>query len=230
MLLSLILAAAVNVAANGATGNSSAAPASFSAPAGTYTYAVQQGGNDLGTATVSIGRSDVGLTVHESQTLQGSLNYTIDEIFDTTTLDPKAYTGAYARGTTATTVRVAVDGAGATVTIDGTSGTAPFPNPPGIKHAYIIEGTLMSGYVLLPAELHVSKVTQFSLISPRSVAQVVATVDLHPVTTRPASVPAADVALSVTGKMNFDVWYDPTTMVVHAVSAPGQQLLITLKK
>jgi len=230
MLLVFLAAAAINVAASGATGNISAAQSSFSAPSGTYTYSVQQGGNDLGTATVSISHSDIGLTVHESQNLQSSLSYTIDEIFDATTLDPKAYTGAYARGTTATTVRVAVDSGGATVTIDGTSGTAPFPNPPGIKHAYLIEGTLMSGYVLLPAQLHASKVTQFSLISPRSVAQVVGNVDLHPVITRPASVPTADVALSVTGKMNFDVWYDPTSMVVHAVSAPGQQLLITLKK
>jgi hypothetical protein len=231
-LLGLVVAAAVQVAANAATGSAANAPSTAlgAPPLGTYTYTVQQGGNDLGTATVSIGRSDVGLTVHEDQTLQGSLTYAIDEIFDATTFDPRAYTGAYARGNTATTVRVVVDSGGATVTIDGTSGTAPFPNPSGIKHAYIIEGTLMSGYVMLPAQLHASKATQFSQISPRSVSQMTGTVDLHPALPRPASVPPGDVALSVTGKVNFDVWYDPATMLVHAVSAPGQQLLITLKK
>jgi hypothetical protein len=227
-LLSLIIAVVVQVAAVAAN---AAGPSPInSPPLGTYTYAVQQGSNDLGTATVSIGHSDVGLTVHENQNLQDSLTYTIDEIFDVTSFAPRAYTGVYARGTTATTVRVAVDSGGATVTIDGTSGTAPFPNPSGIKNSYIIEGTLMSGYVMLPAQLHASKAAQFSLISPRTVAQMIANVDLHPTVTRPASVPANDVALSVTGKVNFDVWYDPATMVVHAVSAPTQQLLITLKK
>lgn len=226
-IASLIISVSLQVAATAAASGTTAMPAP---PPGTYTYSVQQGGNDIGTSTITIGRSDVGLTVHESQTLTGSLSYTIDEIFETTTFDPRAYTGIYARGNTATTVRAAVDSGGATVTIDGTSGTAPFPNPRGIKHTYIIEGTLMSGYVMLPAELHASNATRFSLVSPRSVAQMVANVDLHPAVTRPAGVPTADVALSVSGKVSFDVWYDPITMVVHAVSSPGQQLLITLKK
>lgn len=229
-LLSFVLAAAVQVAATTSAAGSGPSVSIAVPPSGTYTYNVQQGGNDIGTSTITIGHSDVGLTVHESQALTGSLNYTIDEIFDMAMFDPRAYTGVYARGNTATTVRVAVDSGGATVTIDGTSGTAPFPNPAGVKHCYIIEGTLMSGYVMLPAELHASKATQFSLVSPRSVGQFVANVDMHPVISRPPSVPAGDIALSVTGKLNFDIWYDPITMVVHAVSAPGQQLLITLKK
>ena len=230
LLVVAMLRAAVVAAGPSGTVTPAAPAASAMPPLGTYTYSVQRSGSELGTSTVTIQRADIGLTVHEDQTLQGGYSYKIDEIFDASTLAPRAYTGVYGLGTSSTTVRVAVDASGATVTFDATSGTAPFPNPRGVKQTYIAEGTLMSGYVLLPAQLHATKASQFALVSPRSVVQMICTVDPHPSATRPVGVPANDVVLSITAKQSFDVWYDPATFVVHALSVPGQQVLITFKK
>ncbi len=237
MIVAALISAVLSVApiqapvAAAAPQPSAAAPSGSAAPPdGTYTYSIQQTGSDLGKSTVKIARADIGITVHEEQQLQSSYTFIVDEIFDPATLSPRAFTGVYTRDTSSSTVRVAVDGGGATVTIDGTPGTASFPNPPGVKQTYLIEGTLMSGFAMLPAEIHASKATQFSLVAPRSVLQAVCSVDPHPIVTRPPSVPANDDVLSVTGKVNFDAWYDPQTFVVHAVSVPSQQVLIILTK
>ena len=223
MLFAVLVAAALS--ATPAPGSAGA-----SAPAdGSYTYAITQNGNDVGKSSITIKRADVGLTIHETETV-APYSWVIDEIFDSTTLSPKAYTGVYARGTDTSTVHAAFDRGGATVTIEGTEGTAPLPNPPGVKEAYVHEGMLMSGFAMLPSQIHASKVTQFSLIEPRAVLQFLARVDLHPSASRPSGVPPSDALLSITGSVNVDEWYDPATLVLHALSMPTQQVLITLTK
>ncbi len=223
MLLAVLVAAALSA--------TPAPPsAGASAPAdGSYSYTITQNGNDVGKSSFTIKRADVGLTVHETETVT-PYNFVVDEIFDSETLTPKAYTGVYARGTDTSTVHAAFDHSGATVTIEGTEGTAPLPNPPGVKQAYVLEGMLMSGFAMLPAQIHASKATQFSLIEPRAVLQFLAHVDPHPIASRPSGVPPSDALLSITGSVNVDEWYDPATFVLHALSMPSQQVLITLTK
>jgi len=233
MFAAAFVAAALTVASASpapSAAPSAAAPGAAMPPSGTYTYSVQQAGNELGKSTVKIERSDFGITVHEDQALQGSYVYTIDQIFNPTTLAPRAFNGVYARGQSSSTVRVAVDSGGATVTIDGTSGAAQFTNPPGIKQLYLLEGTLMSGFVLLPASIHGYKPSQIGIVEPRSLLQVVGTIDPHPIVARPSGIAPTDVVLSVTGKIAFDIWYDPGSFIVDAVSMPSQQVLITRSK
>jgi hypothetical protein len=226
-LAALVVAAAVSASPSPAPAyNGAAAP-----PDGVYNYTITQNGNAIGKSSVTIKRGEVGLTVHETETVQGTYNFTIDEILDTATLAPKAYSGTYSRGSDAPSVARAVfDKSGATVTIDGVPGTAPLPNPRGIKDVYVLEGSLMSGFALLPAQIHFSKATQFSEIVPRQVLQLTSRVEPHPGATRPNGVPSSDVVLSISGTVDFDEWYDPGSFVLHAMSVPSQQVLITLTK
>jgi len=226
-LAALVIAAAVSASPSPAPApNGAAAP-----PDGVYNYTITQAGTTMGKSAVTIKRSDIGLTIHESQTLSGSHSFIIDEILDSLTLAPKAYVGSYSIGDDSPSVaRAAFDRGGATVTIDGVPGTAPLPNPRGVKDAYVMEGSLVSGFALLPAQIHSSKATQFSEIVPRQVLQILGRVEPHPGTSRPNGVPAGDAVLSVSSSVNFDAWYDPATFVLHAVSVPSQQVLISLTK
>ncbi len=228
MLLAAVAVAATLGASPGPT-PASAAGAS-APPDGSYNYSITQDGAEIGKSSLAIKRTDMGVTVHESETMQTSYSFVIDEIFDMATLAPRAYTGVYTRGTDTTTVHAAFDRSGATVTIDNTTGTAPLPNPPGIKDVYVLEGAEMSGFAMLPAQIHASRATQFSQILPRRVIQLVCRVDQHAGAARPSGVPAGDALLSINGQVNFDEWYDPVTFVVHALSVPSQQVLITLTK
>lgn len=228
----LLLAALVVAAAVSASSASAATPGGAAAPPdGVYNYTITQAGNQMGKSAVTIKRSDLGLTVHESETVSGAHSFIIDEILDALTLAPKAYVGSYSIGNDSPSVaRAAFDRAGATVTIDGVPGTAPLPNPRGVKDAYVLEGSLVSGFALLPAQIHSSRATQFSEIVPRQVLQIPGRVEAHPGISRPTGVPAGDALLSVSSSVDFDAWYDPSTFVLHAVSVPSQQILISLTK
>jgi len=228
----LFLAALVIAATVSASPSPAAAPNGAPAPPdGVYNYTITQAGTAMGKSAVTIKRSDIGLTIHESQTLTGSHSFIIDEILDSLTLAPKAYVGSYSIGDDSPSVaRAAFDRSGATVTIDGVPGTAPLPNPRGVREAYVMEGSLVSGFALLPAQIHSSRATQFSEIVPRQVLQILGRVEPHPGSTRPSGVPAGDAVLSVSSSVNFDAWYDPATFVLHAVSVPSQQVLISLTK
>ena len=226
MFLALVVAAAVSA-------SPSPVPVSNGAPApadGVYNYTITQAGGEIGKSAVTIKRSDIGLTVHETETLQGSYSFIVDEILDSLTLAPKAYVGSYSRSGDSSVARAAFDRGGATVTIDGVPGAAPLPTPSGVKDMYVVEGSLVSGFALLPAQLHSSKATQFSQIVPRQVLQIPGRVEPHPGATRPSGVPATDALLSVSSTVNFDAWYDPGTFVLHALSVPSQQVLISLNK
>jgi hypothetical protein len=228
----LFLAAFVVAAAVSAAPSPTPAPNGAAAPAdGVYNYTITQAGNSLGKSTVTIKRSDIGLTIHETETVLGTHSFVIDEILDALTLAPKAYVGSYSIGDDSPSVaRAAFDRAGATITIDGVPGTAPLPYPRGVKDAYVMEGSLVTGFALLPAQIHSSRATQFSEIVPRQVLQIQGRVEPHPGITRPSGVPAGDAVLSVSSSVNFDAWYDPATFVLHAVSVPSQQVLISLAK
>jgi len=233
LVAAVLIAAAVSAASSTAASPAATAGGAGGAPAppdGSYSYSIQQGGTDVGKSSLKIQRSEIGISLHETQTLSLSYTFNIDAIFDPASLAPRAFTGTYARGADSSTVRVAVDRNGATVTIDGVPGTAPFPNQRGIKNVYLLEGTTMSGFFMLPAQLHASRASEFSQVLPRTMLQFLGRVNPRPSAARPAGVPPGDAVLSISGQANVDEWYDPATFVVHAVSVPSQQLLLTLKK
>lgn len=223
----MFLVAVVVAAVVSATGSSASAG---SPPDGTYNYSITQAGSPIGTSTVTIKRSPDNISVHETETL-GDLNYVVDETLDANTLDPKTYVATYTKGTGSQTARVTFDHTGATVTFDGVAGNQFFGLPSGVKNAYVLESSIMTGFLMLPAQLHASRVNQFLQIMPSEVAQVTSRVSGATAGPRPDSLPSGDISLSIgSGRVNFDEWYDPNTYVLHAVSVPIQDVLIKLTK
>jgi hypothetical protein len=220
LLIGAVIAAVVGAAAPSGT----AAP-----PDGTYTYSITQAGTQIGTSTVTIKRSSAGISVHEDQTL-GVLNFVIDETVDGTTLDPTVYVATYSHGAGSQARHVAFDRTGATVSLEGVSGSQFFPLTDPLKNVYVLESSILTGYFLLPAQIHASKATQFLQIIPSEVESLTAHVSSQPAGSRPSDAPASAVDLSIGGGVNFDEWYDPNTFVLNDVSVPIQDLVIKLTK
>jgi hypothetical protein len=234
MMLVAALVATFLVASSGSTAAGSGSTAT--APGdGTYNYSILQNGSPIGTSSVTVKRSDIGISLHETETLD-QMNFAVDETLDAATLAPKSYVATYQRGAGSQTARVIFDDKGATMTFDGTNTNQPLPLPAGVKNGYVIEGALMTGFLFLPAQIHATKATDFAQYIPSKVLQGAGHVDStgHPV--RPAGVPAGDVSLSIRftvplgPSVNLDEWYDPATFALHAVSVPDQNVLMKVTK
>lgn len=205
----------------------------YSAPAappdGTYKYTITQNGATIGTSTVSIKRQASSLTLHETQT-RGDWSFVVDETLDANTLAPKTYVATYVKGDGSQGARAAFDGAGATVTHDGIPGSTYFRLPGGVRNGYVLESSLLTGFLMLPAQLHAARAWQFSQIIPSEMEQVTNRVSLTPEASRPDGVPAGSSVLSLAGMVDQDLWYDSASYVVTAVNVPIQDVLIKLNK
>lgn len=219
-----MLFAALVIATAVAGSSGAAAP-----PDGTYNYSITSGNDTVGKSSVSVKRTGDGVALHETETL-GALSFVVDETLDPATLSPKTYVATYSKDTYSQTAHVSFDRSGATVSLDGISGSSTLSNPAGIKQAYVLELAIMTGFLMLPAQIHATQATQFSGLVPSRVLQFVGRIDSSQGASRPSGVPATDLPLSVTAAVNFDEWYDPTTFVLHAVSVPSQNYLIKLVK
>jgi hypothetical protein len=206
-----------------------AAPANGSPPDGTYNYSITQSGSQIGTSTVTLKHAGADLTIHESETM-GDLSFVVDETVDAASLTPKSYVATYTKGTGSQTARAAFDRTGATVSLDNVPGTQFFPLTGGLKNAYVLELSIITGLFLLPAQIHASNASQFLDIIPSGVASLPNHVISQAAGPRPAGVPNGDASLSIASRVNFDEWYDPTTYVLHDVSIPMQDVLIKLTK
>jgi hypothetical protein len=220
ILLAVIAAATVSSAPVGGA----ATP-----PDGTYNYSITQSGSQIGTSTVTVKHSGSDITLHEAETM-GTLTFVVDETVDGTTLDPKTYVASYTKDNYTQTARGAFDRNGATVTFDGVPGSQAFPLSGGNRNAYVLEQSLLTGFFLLPAQIHASRATQFMQVIPSQVLVLTSRIGATTAGPKPAQVPAQDVALAVQSKVDFDEWYDPNTYVLQAVSVPIQDVLIKLTK
>jgi hypothetical protein len=218
----MIAALAITVAL--ATASSTPAP-----PDGTYTYTIAKAGTVTGKTSVTVKRAGASIALHETGT-NDVYSFVVDETLDAATLAPQTYIGTYMKGNASQVARVTFDSKGAVETRDGVSGSADLPLPPGDKNSYALEYVIMTGFLMLPAQLHASGATSFSQIMPAEVLEFPARTDPIPAGPRPTGVPAADVSLTVQSGVTFDIWYDPVTYIVHAVSVPTQNLLISLAK
>ncbi len=224
LVIATVLQAASGAAATQAPTNA-AAP-----PDGTYTYSIAQNSAPIGTSTVTVKRTDAGITVHENETVNGS-NFVADETLDAQTLAPKGYTATYPypQGSGSLTAHVSFGRGGATVRFDGIDGVSTIALPSGVHVGFVLELSLMTGFLFLPAQIEAANVAQFSQILPSRVLQQTSRVDKNQ-GSPPTGVPANDVSIGIAASVNFDEWYNPTTFVVHEVSVPSQNVLIKLTK
>lgn len=219
-----MLLAALLVAAAVSAGSGAPAPAD-----GTYNYSIEAGSDKIGSSSVTVKRSDAGITVHETQT-KGAFSFVVDEILDPSTLAHKSYIATYTKAGASQTIRVFFDRSGATVMYDRINGSSPLALPAGVKDGFIIEASLMTGFLFLPAQIHQANANQFGDLIPSQMFVFTNKVDATAKPARPDGVPKGDVSLSISGPVNYDEWYDPTTFVLHAVSVPIQNVVIRLTK
>lgn len=198
-------------------------------PDGTYSYSITQAGSQLGTSTVTVKRNGANIVLHETETM-GTLSFVVDETLDSSTLNPKTYVASYTKDSYTQTARGAFDRSGATVSFDGVPGNQVFPLTSGNRNAYVLEQSLLTGFFMLPAQIHATRASQFMQVVPSQVLTLTSRINGTPAGPKPASIPAQDVSLAIGSKVNFDEWYDPNTFVLQAVSVPVQDVLIKLTK
>jgi len=210
-----------------------AAAVAAAPPDGTYSYSLEQSSASIGSATVTVKHADAGIVIHETQDLKlpsSTRSYAIDETLDPATLSPRSYTGTYTQDGTPAVVRMALAASGVRATIDGVSGVSSVTLPPGTRSAYIVELSLLSGYLFLPAQVNASHASKFAAVVPSELTAVVNRVDNNMNPIRPANIPGQDVSLSIGGAVDYDIWYDPLSFTVHAVSVPTQNAVFRLTK
>ncbi|MBV9438469.1 MAG: hypothetical protein JOZ24_00605, partial [Candidatus Eremiobacteraeota bacterium] len=188
-----------------------AAPAAPAVPPdGTYTYALAQGGNPVGTSTVTIAHAGAVLVVRERAML-GAATYETRATFDPATLQETHYT------VHAAPADVDVDFSGTTARMHLPGAMLPLPAPNG--SALVVSDGLVSSFALLPA-LH-------KALGPIAFATTVRP-HVTPLTfgpaaaARPANVPANDVGFDATSDTGtYTLWYDPATLVLAYFGYPA---------
>lgn len=208
-MLALVLAAAAALPATPADGS--------------YTYTLAVAGTPAGKTTITLSHPASGVQLAESASaalnganFAGTATLNLDAL-----LAPASYAAVYdAPGRTIHT-GLAFNGAKATETAD--DGKAVFPLDGGTKHFAVLDGTLFSGFFILPSQLRAWNAQSFTAVSPMFGRGGAIAVDQAMKPSRPAAVPAGDASISVSDPIAFTIWYDPATLIVDELDVPAQQ-------
>jgi hypothetical protein len=203
-----------------------------SPPDGTYAFTLTQNGQKFGDSSVTVKHDAVSLSVHEVESRTSIASpYVVDESVDPIALTPTSYTATFPiNASVVVTGHLAFDPGGATFTVDGTSGSTDFRLEQGTTREVVLDGALISGFLLLPSQVKAQGLTSFTVVAPTGTQSVVAQVDPSAQPARPADVPASDTSLAISGNVNFVEWYDPQTMIVDEIDVPAQQVVINRTK
>jgi hypothetical protein len=198
-------------------------------PDGTYAYTLEQAGQKFGASSVTVKHDAVDVSVHEVESRAALESaYVSDETVDPVSLAPTSYTVTFPiNAQVVVTGHLAFGPGGSSLTVDGTSGSTDLKLQQGTTRQIVLDGSLISGFLLLPSQAKAESLSSFTLISPMATQSALAQIDTGTTPARPADVPSPDVSLAVTGSVNFVEWYDPQTMVVDEIDVPGQQVVIT---
>jgi hypothetical protein len=197
-------------------------------PDGAYAYqTVAQ--DSVGTSSIVLKR--VGAGVQITETTNGTIMGTAATAAATLTLNadltPASYAGTYSGGGQNIQTIVTFSGAGASETFGGTATAAPTTFAlDGANHFAVIDGALVSGFAMLPAQFTAWANGSIEVVAPiygRS-ATIAVTAGAG---ARPPHVPIVDVGLSVSGSVPFTEWYDPQTLILDEVDVPTQNVTIT---
>jgi len=199
-------------------------PAAPRPPDATYSYVLTYDGTAIGTSTIAIDGTKPGaVIVKESANFSmPTLTATATMRYNPATLHETQYSAdlTLPSGVQHTDVTVKT-GTVSVVAVPG--GNSDIPADPSAP-LELIGDNLAGTAMLLPAILHATGAQTFTVAmldgGQALVAKVLA--DMSP--TRPSSVPATDVSLSLQcAGMNEIFWYDPSTYVVHDVAIPAQE-------
>ena len=200
-----------------------AAASAPTAPAdGVYTYTVTIAGENTGKTAITLTHTAAGVQLAE--TASGSLGGSNFAATSTLALDgtlaPASYSAVY--NPPGRTVHAALAFNGGTANETADNGGVKFSLGQGTKHFVVLDGTLFSGFFILPAQLQAWSTPPVTALSPMFGRGGAIAVDTALKADRPKSVPARDVALSVSDPVEFTLWYDPGTLVVDELDVPQQ--------
>jgi hypothetical protein len=197
---------------------------------GTYTYKSAINGQSVGSSTIVV-KQNGAVTEIDEQTagtingVQASAKATLNLAAD---LSPSAYQGEYQGGGQAakTTVTFTETAANAVTP----AGPKSFPLLGTANHFIVLDGALLSGFVALPAEMRAWNNATVTAIAPVYGQSLSLAPDPSVKPNRPATVPGADLAVSVSGQIPFTVWYDPSTNIADELDVPSQGIVVTRVK
>ncbi|HEV2261600.1 MAG TPA: hypothetical protein VGR69_04860 [Candidatus Rubrimentiphilum sp.] len=193
------------------------------APAdGTYRYTAMLAGAQAGSCTITVKHSADTVQIGEAANAKyGGASYAGNA---TLTLDPSlapvSYTALYSPPGRSVHAAVAFKSNDAFETSD--NGNQTFALNSGTQHFVLLDGTLFAGFFILPAQLHAWNAPPVTAVAPmfgRSTT-IAAASSLKP--DRPKTLPATDVAISVSDPVEFTLWYDPATLIVDELDVPNQ--------
>jgi len=228
--INVALAAVAALAGSAAASVASAAALPACPPDGTYTYVLNAGAQKFGDSSIVVKHDAVSVSLHEVEAVATGQR-TSDETVEPVMLTPTSYAETFPINPSVTvTAHYTFDPGGAKLSVDGTAGATDFRLEQGTTHQIVMDGAMMSGFLLLPSQVKAQGFTSVTTLVPSTAQQVVFQIDASASPTRPSTVPAADVSLAVTGSTSFIEWYDPHTMLVDEVDVPAQQVVISRTK
>jgi len=189
---------------------------------GSYTYAVSVGGSPAGKTTVTVAHTGAGIQLAET----AAANYNGSDFAGTATLSldnalaPAQYGAVYSPP--GRTIHTALVFKANNATESGDNGGTTFSLSAGTKHFAVLDGTLFTGFFILPSQLRAWNTQTFTAVSPMFGYGGAMAADAALKADRPKNVPAADLRLSVSDPIAFTIWYDPATLVVDEVDVPQQ--------
>jgi hypothetical protein len=206
-----------------------AAPVS---PDGVYSYTLKQNGGVLGNSTVTVRRSADGVHFRESQTLTtplGPVDAQADEAVDGNNYAPLTWVATYTASGASHSFRLGISGSRAIQNVDGAS-RVPLVQQPGTQGITILDQALVSGFMVLPAQVAAGKAGVLTMLVPSANLALALRIDAGAAPAKPANAAAGDISLSVMSPLPLTVWYDPKTLIVDVIDVPSQSLVITLTK
>jgi len=201
-------------------------------PDGTYAFVVTRAGQKSGDSTVTVKRVGASITVHELETFTGVTD-TVDETLEPNDLLPTSYLTSFPlTPEVGITAHLAFYTGGAKQTVDGISGETDFQLETGTTRLIVVDGAMMAGFLFLPAQVKSLSLSTFTALSPSRADTYACKVDPAANPTRPSSLPAKDISITVNGTspagdVRFVEWYDPQTMIVDEMDVPAEQVTIT---
>lgn len=199
-------------------------------PDGTYVYSFRQGTAELGTATIALQRAGAFVKIHEVATLAGK-SYVVDQELAAATFVPTKLDAIYP-ATPPAALHVTFQSESATETAVGMAGGKKLDRLGGSKGAIALDGPVMSGFFIAPAQARALASTSLQGFSPGAAVTLPLVLAPADTSSRPSTVAAADVGTTVTGlpSGNITIWYDPATLLPHDFEVPTQGISIVLVK
>jgi hypothetical protein len=198
-----------------------------SVAAGTYTYKTSYHGADLGTSKITV--TNAGNTTQISEQTSGAYSGTAGTASATLVLDgdlsPTSYraTGNMGGNPISDSATLTADTAQVT-NAQGATSSIRLDN--GAKHFVVVDLGTLAGFLPLPAQMKAWNDPSVLAVIPSFGQSLPYAPQAAANQSRPAGVPAADVALVFAGHTPFTVWYDPTSLVPDEIDVPSQTLAI----